>query len=238
MLVKLFVLGRSGCGKSTVARYLEQLARDAQWLPVRINDYEILRAMFQEDAKKVGQDRWFVTSEFGGFNLLNFGAFDVALQQLEQQAAEEFVFSEKATTKPLFALIEFARNDYQRAFQQFSREFLQDAYFLYLDASVATCKQRIRERIAKPLPERTEDDFFVSDYMFDAYFDHDDGKSLPAILENDFGISKQRAMVLDNNAELEVVAHDIAAFVQYIIEGTECSHPEKDQSCLAKAVLS
>ena len=82
----------------------------------------------------------------GGFDVLDLTAFDNALKKLEQVINRHLSSAKQIE----IILIEFARNDYQRAFQQFSAEFLQDAYFLYLDADIETCKRRIRERITNP----------------------------------------------------------------------------------------
>src|SRR5260370_22549373 len=121
MGVKLFVLGTPGTGKSTVGRaIIEPLVRDCQWAPVRINDYEILREMFIADATKSDEDRRFKAAEHNAFNVLDFTVFDVALQHLQQRVEEETAQSKATVSEPPFAIIEFARNDYQSAFRQFS----------------------------------------------------------------------------------------------------------------------
>src|SRR6266700_2647817 len=171
MAVKIFILGLPGSGKSTVVRYISKYARDnaafvkstgnknrevhslswlkklvrflttfkeqsnKQWSTTHITDYDILYQMFQEDTQ--GQ---FEPADFGGFDIIDLSAFDVALKSLEQQV-NEYISTAKSTE---IILIEFSRNDYQRAFQQFSHaSFLKDAYFLYLDANIETCKRRI-----------------------------------------------------------------------------------------------
>jgi hypothetical protein len=80
----------------------------------------------------------------GGFDVLDFTAFDTALKLLERTTKQYIL-----TTKPEeIILLEFSRNDYEKAFQQFSREFLQDAYFLYLNVYHEICNKRIRERVS------------------------------------------------------------------------------------------
>ena len=66
-----------------------------------------------------------------------------------------------------FIVIEFAREDYDKAFKQFSQDFLQDAYFLLINTNPEMCKQRIHERITHPV---TADDHFVSDFALDTYY--------------------------------------------------------------------
>ncbi len=200
MAVKLFVLGLPGSGKSSVACYIAMCAGDRQWSTTHINDFAILYEMFQEDTQ--GQ---FKPAAYGGFDVLDFAVFDTALRKLEQEVKTHI------TTAQLeeIILIEFSRNDYQKAFQQFSQEFLQDAYFLYLNADLEICKRRIRERIAHPA---TSDDHFVSEYIFEAYYSGDNGQSIPQILKKDFGIDKKRVKIIDNNCSLEVASKEINSF--------------------------
>ncbi len=128
----------------------------------------------------------FKPTEYGGFDVLDHSVF-----------------------------VEFARNDYLRAFQQFSDTFLQAAYFLYLNVDTETCKRRIHERITHP---STMDDFYVSEYIFDAYYHKDNGHSIPQILEGDYGIDKQRVAVIDNNRSLQTSSAQINRFVDTIIK--------------------
>ena len=53
MLVKLFVFGLPGSGKSTVARHIvDHVQRDYKnWSAQRISDYNILHKMFLQDKK-------------------------------------------------------------------------------------------------------------------------------------------------------------------------------------------
>lgn len=202
MVLKLFVLGLPGSGKSTVARYITKYLESRNWKGTRINDYVILEKMFYTDT----EGKLFRPTDYGGFDILDLNAFDTALQRLEQAINQHL----SSTKQEEIVLIEFARNDYQVAFQQFSAKLLQDAYFLYLDANIETCKRRIRERITYP---STEDDFFVSEYIFSVYYHEDNGKFIPQILERDYGIDKQRVEVIENNGSLSVSIAQINQFV-------------------------
>lgn len=204
MAVKLFVLGLPGSGKSSIARLISMYARDRQCSTAHVNDYTILYEMFQKDKK--GQ---FKPAEFGGFDVLDLTVFDVALNKLEQEVNRNI----SSTNSEELLLIEFARNDYQQAFHQFNDRFLQDAYFLYLNADLDICKQRIRDRIAN----RTyDDDHYVSDYIFDEYYHGDNGQCLSNILEREYKINKQRILVIDNNCSLEEAFRQIAPFIDCI----------------------
>jgi len=207
MAVKLFVLGLPGSGKSSVARYISTYAGDRQWSTTHINDYAILYRMFQEDT----EGKQFKPAGHGGFDVLDLTVFDTALQRLERQVSPYF----SSAKSDEIILIEFARNDYQKAFHQFSNpSLLKEAYFLYLGTDVETCKRRIRERIAHPT---SQDDHFVSDYIFNAYYNKDNGQDIPHVLERDFGVDEQRVMVIDNTCSLQEASPKINSFIELII---------------------
>lgn len=207
MAVKLFVLGLPGSGKSTVARYITAYSRDKGFKIDHFNDYLILQNMFRAD----NEQKQFKPADHGGFDVLDLTAFDIALQNLEQEVRMYI-----SNVKPGgINLVEFARKDYQKAFHQFSPIFLQEAFFLYLTVDIETCKRRIRERIAYPL---SPDDHFVSDYIFREYYNEDNGRDIPRILERAFGIDEHRAMVIDNLGSLEEATPKINSFIDVIID--------------------
>lgn len=209
MAVKIFVLGLPGSGKSTVCRRIaEYITVYPGWSALRINDYHILYKMFQEDTK----GKYFRSiPEFGGFDVVNPIAFDIALQKLEREVIEH---TSNAKSDEII-IIEFARNDYQKAFQQFSKKFLRDAYFLYLSVDLETCKRRIHERVSNPI---SEDDFFVSEYIFNSYYNEDNGQYIPQILARDYEVDKQRVQVIDNNCSLQDSTAWIHQFVNTICD--------------------
>jgi adenylate kinase family enzyme len=206
MAVKLFVIGLPGSGKSTVARYISMRAGDRQRSTTHMNDFTILYEMFEQDTH--GQFKP-ADAEYGGFDVLDLTVFDTALRKLEQKVKAYI----STTELKEIVLIEFSRNDYEEAFQQFSREFLQDAYFLYLNVDLEICKRRIRERIAQPT---TPDDHFVSEYIFDTYYNGDNGNHLSQILERNYGIDKLRVMIVDNGGSQKSSAILINRFVDTI----------------------
>ena len=215
MPVKLFILGLPGSGKSAVARHIpEYVFEKSRWTTRRFNDYDILKTMSNYDT-----DRQFKPAESGGFDVLDLTAFDIALRRLEQVVNED-------TEKAEMLLIEFSRNDYQRAFHQFSRAFFQDAYFLHLDAEVEICKQRIHDRTIHPV---YEDDYPVSEYIFKEYYHSDDGQCLPLTLKKEYDINEQHVLVVNNNFPLEEVIKwkefilSIYRFIDSIIASRELS---------------
>ncbi len=158
MGVKVFVLGLPGSGKSTAVRYIDMIARDYGWATNLVNDYDILYKWFL--AAPDGPQ--FSRIAFDGFNVLDIAVFDAALQELERQ-----VLQEQTSSKQEMTIIEFARDDYLEAFKLFSASFLRDAYFLFVDAEIFICKERIRSRAIR---QQSSDDHFVSDDIFNRYY--------------------------------------------------------------------
>jgi adenylate kinase family enzyme len=202
MALKLFILGLPGSGKSSVARYTASYLEDKNWGSTRFSDHVILQKMFHADT----EGKQFKPAEYDGFDVIDLEAFNTALKWLELEVKEHSISAKPKT----LIVIEFSRNDYLRAFQQFSDTFLYEAHFLYLDVDTEICKRRILERIANP---SSEDDFFVSEYIFGAYYHKDNGQILPQILERDYGIDKLRVEVIDNNG---LLSDSIALVNQFV----------------------
>jgi adenylate kinase family enzyme len=207
MAVKLFILGLPGSGKSTIARHIAKYARDRQCSTTHINDFAILYKMFQEDTQRKFKP---ADAKYGGFDVLDLAVFDTALRKLEQKVKAHISMAHLEE----IILIEFSRNDYEKAFQQFSQEFLQDAYFLYLNVDLEICKRRIRERITHPA---TSDDHIVSEYIFDAYYSEDNGQSIPQILKGKYQIDEYRVKIIDNGGFREETSALFNQFVDIVI---------------------
>jgi len=182
MAVRLFILGLPGSGKSTISRYIVDYVQKQhrRWSPSRLNDYAILHEMFLADTK---HEKFRPTEKYDGFDVLDFSLFDTALsvidtalKEMEKRAKEAI----RASDKVDLILIEFARNDYRRAFAQFNDDFVRDAYFLYLKAKIPICKLRVRARVADP---HTEDDHYVSEEIFKSYYHKNNAHQLYSSLK-------------------------------------------------------
>ena len=207
MTVKLFILGLPGSGKSTVARYIQGYAKDRRWPASHCNDYGILQDMFRNDTANK-----FKPADGGGFDVLDLIVFDTALQRLEWELKR---YSSLANSEAI-TIIEFSRADYKHAFRQFSKELLQDqdTFFLYLNAEQITCKGRIRNRTENPI---FEDDYHVSEYIFEKYYHEDDGQDIPDILKSEYQIDLQQVRIINNNRSLEAASIEIDEFIDTII---------------------
>jgi adenylate kinase family enzyme len=205
MTLKLFILGLPGSGKSTVSRHITTFLNGRNWESTRFSDHVILQKMFHADT----EGKQFKHAEHGGFDVLELIVFDIALRRLEQEVNQHLLSAKQEE----IVLIEFARNDYHRAFQQISDTFLQDSYFLHLDVEIETCKRRIHERTAHP---STKDDFFVSEYIFTNYYNENDGQFIPQILERNYEIDKLKVKAIDNNSSLDDVVEEVYEFIDTV----------------------
>ena len=222
MPLKLFIVGLPGSGKSAMSRHIAEFVGQQFWLDTgchwstkRFNDYPILHTMFRDD----NEGKRFEPAQPGGFNVLDFGAFDDALKLLGNWITWH-ITSKHAHPQEIL-LIEFARNDYRIAFQQFKRELLQDAYFIYLGSEVKVCQQRICERAAHP--ENEDDDYPVSDHIFKTYYHSDNGSDFLDILVQEFGIAKDQVLALDNNRSLQDAQQEVENFVVQMLGLSACA---------------
>ncbi|ERR1019366_3327602 len=189
MSAKVFVLGRPGSGKSTAARRVKQLLTQKGWVARHINDYEILRSMFLADT----QGARFRATEHNGFDAIDLTVMDIALQAVEAQV-------DLCLSSVDLVTIEFARNDYREALQQFTSSFLKDAYFLFLDADLETCLRRVHERVTR---SRSIDDHpSFSDAIFRSYYQKENGTYMVSCLQREFAI-QQQVRVINNTGSLD-----------------------------------
>ncbi len=221
MIEKLFILGLPGSGKSAIARFISTYMRDYEWMVHRFNDYTFLDNMYQQDVAR----KRFKDAELGGFDILDLKVFDEALQTLEPEVREHINALEPDIKE--LVLIEFSRNNYDLAFSQFNKSFLKDAYVLYLDAEIKVCKQRIRHRIDNPQFE--EDDFNVSNYIFEEYYHEDDGARIADVLEN-YGVDREHVWAIDNSCSYETACMKVEPFIQQILKAAsqeeEANNPQ------------
>lgn len=211
MSQKLFILGLPGSGKSTVSRYIVDYVKRYYhgFFATRICDYDTLYEMFEGDIA----NKHFYPTEYNGFYVKNPSKYDAALKILEKQI-ENNEFAENE-----IVLIEFARSDYLRAFQNFSGSFLQDAYFLFLDVNIEVGMKRVRDRIKCPDPV-TRDDHFVSDYTFEFYRQKDNEKYLSSVTKQliiKYGIDPRHIKIVDNRGPKRSFWNDVNEIVKAIM---------------------
>ena len=186
MPVKLFILGRPGSGKSHAARSFELDVRLRDGSFFRINDYEFLQRQFFFDVNHVRFD----PLGDSGFSVRDSAVLDEVLVDVRREARQCYISGQYD-----LIIIEFARPNYRDALQKFSKDFLQDAYFLYIHAELPTCFQRILLRAANP---RTTDDTFISESVLNFFYHEDNRLYMSRDLVADFGLQEEQVMCITN----------------------------------------
>ena len=117
MVRSVFLLGRPGSGKSTVAEEISQLIMSRGWTTRHIFDYQLLQNMFlQEKEKSIpDQEKKFVPQgpeECNGFDVLDFSVLDTVLEEMANEVSN---IEQRNTGKNELILLEFARANYSNA---------------------------------------------------------------------------------------------------------------------------
>jgi thymidylate kinase len=208
MNTKVFILGRPGSGKSTAARHLNARFQRHGWSTQHVNDYDILKRLFLEDVDHIR----FRPTPNNGFDAIDMSVFDTVLHEVEQRVID-------ATTTTDLVTIEFARDDYRHAIQQFSSQFLQDAYFLFMNADIETCLTRVHERVQRASGRDDHPSF--SDDIFRRYYAPDNIKYIQRKMAHEFSLPKQRILVINNTGLLEDSLRQLKQFADLIFRETQ-----------------
>jgi hypothetical protein len=205
MGVKVFVLGRPGSGKSTVAHHMIELASRRGYQSLFVQDYDILYKMFLNDRKH----EQFRPTDRGGFDVIDYAVLDSALRQMEKEV--EDVLTLKRTD---MVCIEFARNDYRAALKIFSPMFLRDAYFFFIDSDVEFCIRRVQERVTDPpLP----DHHFVSEYVMRTYYSNDNWEYMAQLCKQEYEFCEE-IVAVRNDGLLSVLMDEVNDFAERIFQ--------------------
>src|SRR6266446_3680111 len=215
MIVKLFILGRPGSGKSTIARYIAKLAQHEGWAPTSYCDYNVLYSMFQKELHKPScPQQHFEPVDHNGFRVIDFSVLDPALKIIQKRAIASLNDCNPYTQKLI--VIEFARDDYIQALRQFDPIFLQDAHFLFLDADVDLCIQRIHDRVAHP---DSIDDHFVSNDIITGYYQKDSTPDVIRALADEFALDKQKMRHVETYSSRDEFLHDyVRDYARHLLE--------------------
>lgn len=204
MGIILFVFGLPGSGKSVAVRHINSFARQKKFNPRRFKDYTILNKMFREDQKVNKKEKRFRSTQYlgyDGFDLLDFNVFDEALQKLHHNILRRKKLADDSNE---LLIIEFSRNDYCKDLSFFTSLRLLDAHFLFINSDIPTCKARIKARADHP---RTLDDRYVSDFIFEEYYQRDHQQYITEValqLKQQFGVPIEHIQVIHNGPETSV----------------------------------
>lgn len=204
MTVKVFLLGRPGSGKTTAFQYIAMRAGDRGLKAMRFREYSILYEMFREGRRE------FQAVEHGGFDILDFSVFDQSTPLLEEQV-QKYIVTASSADELLF--LELARRDYEQAMHSFSEDFLRDSYFLFIDADVETCIQRIHYRIMHP--DET-DGHYVSEAILRSYYAPENKDYMLSHFKRDYDIQKE-VEVIENTGTFAELAANLQRFTSILL---------------------
>lgn len=201
----VFILGLPGSGKSAAARYLKQLVND-KWNVCHFNDYKYLLKMAKADKDGL---RFSSTKGHEGFDVHDLRVFDEALEILRDKARRPLSMLmrviNKLRKKDNLILIEFSRDDYCQALEFFKSYLSQNTFVLFIDANISACKQRIKSRVENP---QTSDDYYVSEYIFEAYYQRDRRDYLHSAanyLKQQFDVPPEHIHVVKNSQSQSLI---------------------------------
>lgn len=196
MVSKIFVLGRTGSGKSTTVRLLTEEVRTLGWTIKTFNDYPYLREMYlQDDGKR------FRPTAYDGFEVLDLSVYDEAFLRLKENVQQY-----QPTKTNTLIIIEFTSNNYFQTLKLFGNEFLQDARYLFLLADLPTCLARVNRRATHP---KCSDDYYVVESVL---LEHYPSPYMPPT------ISKEHVTFIPNMGSMEQLRTDIRQVPGIIIK--------------------
>lgn len=196
MVCNVFILGRTGSGKSTVARFLREVAEQEGWSYQPFNDYSFLREMFENDT-----EHRFCATEYDGFEVLDRSVFQTAICSLARQVQAYYPTDDRT-----LITVEFTSNNYRDALQCFDRELLQDAHFLFLNVDLSICLERTDKRI---FYQTTGDDYYVRDTVL---LKHYPCPYMPLC------IGERKVKYLENTGSLDDLYQNLQAQIPILLE--------------------
>jgi hypothetical protein len=172
MSLKVFILGRPGSGKSSVAQFIQVFANNREWSAQHIYDYTLLQALFlQEISANIPFDqrkfRPRGPEALQGFDVVDYKIFDTVLYRMAERVS---VLEQISSGDKQLLLIEFARDNYENALGIFGNACLQNAFLLYINLDLETCIKRLVQRVGDGL----KFSHFVSEDIMRRYYFRDD----------------------------------------------------------------
>lgn len=175
MITKLFIWGRPGSGKSTAVRYISKTLEGPVWDIRNINDYPIFLEMAKSGSPEVR------LMENGGFDVRVPSTYDKVLHSVKQQVEkiDKDVYEQQSNS---LVTIEFSRDHYQSALEQFGSDFLKDAYLLFIHADIHICRDRIYNRMRHS--EKSDDHPSVPEEIYETRFANDNIDYMELLKQN------------------------------------------------------
>lgn len=218
MVIKIFLFGTPGSGKTTAARYIVSIAPQYGYDRIyrRFDDYDELYMMFTQEAGEIKRNevahvnRKFSLVDHGGFNVLDNSVLDEAIMKLQKRVSASL--QQLYPTDRGFIVIEFARVDYTSTIRLFDRSLIENSYFICVTTDIATCKVRNLERARK----KNLSDHFVPEDVLECYHQPQALSILPSFLKQNYGIEKERIYFIDSTGVLENFEQKITSAINDI----------------------
>jgi len=168
----VFLLGHPGCGKSMVYRLLEQRLRGWGLEVMRIDDFPVLQKLLNEDKEFKRHYR-----KEGGFVVTDFTILDDVLKRINDQLG-------RLERQGRVIFVEFARDRYARALENFDSEVLRRSLICYIYCPFDICVERNVRRF-RGAGGKTIDDHIAPTDIMERYYRHDDYEELFLKSENE-----------------------------------------------------
>ncbi len=203
----VFLLGRPGSGKSAIHRLLSEQLR-AEGLAeevMRIDDFPVLQELLDRDTEFKRHYR-----KEGGFVVTDFTILDDVLNEINHKLHE--------LERPgRIIFVEFARDRYAKAMNNFDRGVLEGALLLYIYCPYDVCVERNTRRFKEARGKSVDDHIAPSDIM-ERYYKHDDYEAL--YLKSEAELKRQAPaplVVVRNDTEgLDRLKRRLEAVVYYL----------------------
>jgi adenylate kinase family enzyme len=164
----VFLIGRPGCGKSIVFRVIKEELRKKGFKGElkRIDDFPLLKHIFDTDV----EHKRHRPAPGGGFKVTDDTVWDDLAKGLNDQAL-------KLQSPDRLLFIEFSRDNYIRAFKNFSPMVLKNSLIVYVDAPFDVCWERNVRRVQRE-QEMGLDSHLVSREEMEKTYARDDHEEL------------------------------------------------------------
>lgn len=157
----LFLLGRPGCGKSYlynnvfVPAVMKKGVREVE----RLDDYPVLKDLLDRDVEFKRHIR-----KDGGFQVTDWTIVDDVLKEMD-------TIIRKKEQPGKIIMVEFARDNYLKALENFSEYVRDNSVLLYIWAPLETCINSNRDRFKN---SKNLDDHIVPEALMNSYYRTDD----------------------------------------------------------------
>ena len=182
----IILIGKPGSGKSCFYRYLNKISKSKI---VRLDDYNYLLKEIEKD-KDCKYHKKLLTNE--KFLITDMTIMDNLLNNMEKNV-------KNIKNKNNIILMEFSRNNYKKAFKNFSEEFINNSIIVYIKVDFKKCLKRNNERDNKNL-----DNHVVPEIIMKKHCSFDDIDKIKQEYKNMYIINNNKTVKEYNKQVLKI----------------------------------